>query len=332
MHRVLLAALVRVGDRVRLQVDPEHRRGARAHHSATHLLHSALRRILGDHVSQVGSLVERNRLRFDFGYGSRVSDEQLGEIQNLVNRWILDNIPSEVRLLSFRQAIDEGALALFTDKYGVEVRVVRFGDVSAELCGGTHVRSTGEIGLVIVTSGSSIARGVRRIEALAGSAAQSFALNEVSLVNKISRELATSRSQLFEAIQKLCKKPRKRTMSGERADLDALRDKLGKLADGTPYLATIVQTDDLRADALAFAEELTGIVCLMKQAQGRLKIAIAVHEPLTGKYVARAILQSVARLVDGRGGGTDHLAEGGGAKLEAADAVAKSFANLVANP
>src|SRR5262249_14797066 len=164
----ILEGKVQEGDEADLAVDPQWREGSMTHHSATHLLHAALRNVLGNHVRQAGSLVTPEKLRFDFSHFEPVSKERLTEIEDMVNAQIRQNLMVTTAILPYDQAIKEGALAFFGDKYGDLVRVLKMGDFSMEFCGGTHVKATGQIGLLKVVSEGSVAAGIRRIEAVVG--------------------------------------------------------------------------------------------------------------------------------------------------------------------
>ena len=209
-----------MGDMVILKVDAESRRATEAHHSGTHVLNAALRSVLGDHVKQSGSLVNPERLRFDFTHFSRIEEEELDRIETIANEIIRSNLPVQTEILPREEAMKTGAQAVFDEKYGEEVRVVKMGDVSMELCGGTHVTRTGDIGLLKVVHESAIAAGVRRIEAVTGRRLEVRAEVEGEL-KKTASLLKTNPLELSERVEKLLKHQR-----DLEKEIEALKGKL----------------------------------------------------------------------------------------------------------
>ena len=197
---------IAVGDSLEASVFPDVRARTAANHSGTHLLHAALKKVLGDHVEQKGSLVNAHRLRFDFAHGEPVTQDQIREIENLVNQQVLDNSPVETRVMPIDEARAAGAAALFGEKYGDEVRVVGMSDFSLELCGGTHVDRTGSIGALVITSESGVAAGVRRVEALTSLAALEYMNEQRDTVRTLSDSLRVPADQLADRIAGLQKK------------------------------------------------------------------------------------------------------------------------------
>ena len=227
---VMQAGSLRVGEAVLLEVDHARRTPTRAHHSATHLLHEALRQVLGPHVAQKGSLVEPGRLRFDFSHPKPMTDDEIRKVEDLANAMILQNAPVETHLMTPDQAIAQGALALFGEKYGEEVRVVSMGidpksdraghAYSVELCGGTHVRRTGDIGLLKIVSEGAVASGVRRVEALTGDTARAYLDTQVARVREAAELLKVSPDEMVQRLAAILDERRKL----ERQLADAKRD------------------------------------------------------------------------------------------------------------
>ena len=205
------------GDTVELAVDAARRQAVMRNHSATHLLHAALRQVLGEHVRQAGSLVAPDRLRFDFQHPGALSDEAVDEVERLVNAEVLANVERRTEVKPFRAAVGGGAIAFFGDKYGEDVRVVSFGDFSAELCGGTHVHGTAEVGLFRVVSESSIGSGVRRIEAVTGDAAVAYTLERDRLLRGIAARLRVSVDQLPQRVEALTARSARNGRAGPRS-------------------------------------------------------------------------------------------------------------------
>ncbi|QJA07007.1 alanine--tRNA ligase [Thermosulfurimonas marina] len=315
------------GQRVKLEVLADRRLSTARHHTATHLLHAALRRVLGEHVRQAGSLVSPDRLRFDFTHFEALSPEEIRSVEELVNARIREDLPVEVRVVSFREAQAMGALALFGEKYGERVRVVRIGDFSLELCGGTHVRHTGELGLFKIVSESSVAAGVRRVEALAGEPALRwvFALEDErrhlgALLSCSPVEIAKQVERLLERVQELEAEVR-RLKSGQLRRI--LEEKLSEAQEisGLKVLCTEVPARDpaeLRELGDFFRDKLgSGVVFLYAVNGKKVQLLAMVTKDLAQKIPAGKLLQAVAPVVGGRGGGRPEMAQGGGNRPEA---------------
>ncbi len=313
---------LRVGDRVVARVDAERRRATALNHSATHLLHAALRRVLGEHVQQKGSLVDPERLRFDFSHFEPISREQLLEIERLVNREIRENHLVETRIMSLDDAKASGAMALFGEKYADQVRVLRMGDFSTELCGGTHVRAAGDIGLFKIVSEGGIASGVRRIEAITGAAALAWVeadedrlLRLSGLVKGGRDDLDIKVSQLVERnkrLEKELQELKSRLASAAGQDLAAQALDVG----GVKVLAARLEGADAKGlrDTLDQLKNKLGsaVVVLATETDGKVSLVAGVTKDLTGRMKAGDLIKAVAEKVGGRGGGRPDMAQAGG--------------------
>jgi alanyl-tRNA synthetase len=319
-HKVILKRSLRVGDRVVAAVDTTYRNATRRNHTGTHLLHAALREILGPHVKQAGSLVEPGRLRFDFSHFAPIADEELADIESLVNRETLANtkvdtfvdVPIDVAVNQYK------AMALFGEKYGDKVRVVKIGDFSTELCGGTHTGATGEIGLLKLMGESSVSSGVRRIEAVTGTGALDPAEALRSRFAAQEDELKRLRRELDQA--------RMKSASSATADAAASAVEI----KGVKVLAQRVDGLD-RGQMRTLVDNMRtklgeGVVILgSAQEDGKVALVVGVTKELTGKVQAGKVVGAVAKLVGGSGGGRPDMAEAGGkdpAQLAAALAAA----------
>lgn len=328
IHKVTVEkGSVKVGDEMVATVDVEKRDATRRNHTATHLVHAALREVLGTHVKQGGSVVAPGYLRFDFTHYQPLTALEIQEVEDLVNRSILKNEPVNTNIMAIEQAMRGGAMALFGEKYGADVRVLSVGDgvFSKELCGGTHVRATGDIGSFKITSDEAIASGVRRIRAITGFDAFERFREDERLIDASLGALNTQRDNLPNAIARLqdeLKKTRKEmdelklkiatgTIGDASANGDEARDIAGvkvlaKQVDGLDGGGTRQLSDTL------LARLGSGVVIIGRADEGKVGIIVRVSDDLTGKVKAGDIIREIAPIVGGRGGGKADMAEGGG--------------------
>lgn len=322
---------------VRVQIDAERRDAIKRNHTATHLLHAALREVLGTHVKQAGSLVAPNRLRFDFAHFQPLTSDELAEIERLVNYHILRNEKVATEILSLEDAMRTGAMALFGEKYAAQVRVLTVPGFSKELCGGTHVRQTGDIGLFKVVRDESVASGTRRVEAVTGADAFNRFQETEALVDKISSNLRTTRDQIPAGVVRL-----QEELKRARREADELRLKLASGAamsatqssanggDGVDDAARDVagvrvvarEASELDAAGLRqlsdrlLAQTKSGVVVLGRRGEGKVSFIVRTSKDLQGSVPAGSVVRELAQLVGGRGGGRPDMAEGGGADAD----------------
>ncbi len=343
-----------VGDAVEMRIDAERRSGLRAHHSATHLLHEALRRRLGDHVIQKGSLVAPDRLRFDISHPKAMTEEDIRAVEAMVNDRIRANAAVETRFMTPEEAVEAGALALFGEKYGEEVRVVSMGGADAgkkegmgffstELCGGTHVRRTGDIGFFKVTGESALASGVRRIEALAGAAAADYANRQNELLSRAAAALKTAPADVPERVQGLLEE-RKRlerelaetrrklaTGAGNGAGAASEAREVG----GTRFAGRLL-ADVPPKDLKPMADELkkqvgSGVVALVAVNEGKASLVVGVTGDLTDRLSAVDLVRAGSEAVGGKGGGgRPDMAQAGGPDGAAAEAALSAIEGALA--
>jgi alanyl-tRNA synthetase len=315
-----------VGDRVHLNVEVDRRRAIEAHHSGTHVLNAALRSVLGDHVKQSGSLVNPERLRFDFTHFSRIEEDELDRIETLANDIIRGNFPVDSRVLSREEAIKTGATAVFDEKYGEKVRLVKMGDVSRELCGGTHVARTGDIGFLKIVHESAIAAGVRRIEAVTGREALKYVRKTEGELRKSAGFLKTSPFELSERLEKLLKHQRdlEKEIEGLKGKLAAKdsSDLLNEVIEinGIRVLATVVDAADVKT-LRDFGDKIrdkipSGIILLGSRSDDKAMLLCLVTKDLTDRYHAGNIIKEIAPIVGGSGGGRPDMAQAGGQQPE----------------
>ena len=322
----LEAGTVRVGDSALLSVDIDNRRAIEANHSATHILQAAIKTVLGDHIKQSGSLVTAERLRFDFTHFARIEEEDLKRIETLANDFIRGNFPISTRVLPIAEAVQTGATAVFDEKYGDVVRLVGMGEVSKELCGGTHASRTGDIGFLKITHESSIAAGVRRIEAVTGRLAVQYVGRLTEELKAAAGLLKAGTLEVAERVEKTLQHQRDlekeiATLKGKQAALDSA-DLLAEASDinGIRVLATVVEAADpkaLRDLGDKLRDQLrSGIILLGSQSDGKAMLLCLVTSDLTGRYQAGRIIKELAPLVGGSGGGRPDLAQAGGPNPE----------------
>ncbi len=328
IHKVTVnKGSIKVGDELTATVDVEKRDATRRNHTATHLVHAALREVLGTHVKQGGSVVAPNVLRFDFTHYQPMTAAEIAEVEDLVNREILKNEPVNTNIMAIEEAMAGGAMALFGEKYGADVRVLSVGDgaFSKELCGGTHVRATGDIGSFKITGDEAIASGVRRIRAITGFDAFERFRDDEKLIDASLGALNTQRDNLPNAIAKLqdeLKKTRKEmdelklkiatgSIGGDAAGGDDSREingvkVLGKVVEGLDANGTRQLSDTL------LARLKSGVVIIGRSEEGKVGLIVRVSDDLTSKVKAGDIIREIAPIVGGRGGGKPDMAEGGG--------------------
>jgi alanyl-tRNA synthetase len=331
----LESGMLRVGDTLEADVDHALRQATRLNHTATHLLHAALRKVLGTHVTQKGSLVSPERLRFDFAHYSAVTPDELREIERLVNAQIRLNAEAETRVMKFDDAVAAGAMALFGEKYDEQVRVLRVGDFSTELCGGTHVRRAGDIGLFRIVSEGGIAAGVRRIEAVTGDGAFEFVVHADQKLRDVASALKATRDDVEDKVRQLVERSRRlekeiaqlkdRLASGQGRDLAAD----AKSAGGVRYVATRVEGADAAAlrnavDQLKSKLGSAVVVLGSVTADGKVVLIAGVTSDLTQKVKSGDLVNHVAQQVGGKGGGRPDLAQAGGTQPQNLDAALAS--------
>jgi alanyl-tRNA synthetase len=320
---------IAVDDLVHATVNAERRAAIVLNHSATHLLHAALRRVLGEHVQQKGSLVAPDRLRFDFSHYEAVTPAQLRQIEDLVNDQIRLNADADIRELSYDEAIAAGALAFFGDKYGDRVRMLKLGEFSTELCGGTHVSRAGDIGLFKIVAESGIAAGVRRIEAVTGRGALEWVNANEALLRDVAGLVKSGRDDVAAKVEQLLD----RTKTLER-EIQTLRRKLAsgggrdvlqevQVVNGIKVLAARLDGADaksLRDTADQLKDKLaSGVVVLAAVDGDKVSLVATITKDLTAKLKAGDIIKPVAELVGGRGGGRPDFAQAGGNRPENVD-------------
>jgi alanyl-tRNA synthetase len=321
---------ISVGDTVDARVDADRRAAIVLNHSATHLMHAALRQVLGDHVQQKGSLVAPDRLRFDFSHYEPVTPEQLRDIEDLVNAQVRRNIPAEVSLMQYDDAVASGAIALFGEKYDDEVRVLRLGDgFSVELCGGTHVSSAGDIGVFKITSESGVAAGVRRIEAVTGKGALEWIDGNQHALEHVASLLRSSPQQAADKVEQLLKRNKdlEKELAATRQQLltgGAGVDKDVTEVDGIKILASRMDGADaktLREAVDRFKDKLKNAVVVLGSVEdGKVRLAAGVTKNNTDRIKAGDLIRPVAERVGGKGGGRPDFAQAGGSDPDALDA------------
>jgi alanyl-tRNA synthetase len=323
---VLDAGELRVGDAVEAQVNQERRTAIALNHSATHLLHAALRKVLGTHVEQKGSLVAADRLRFDFSHTQALSTGELRQVEEIVNSAIRHNAPAETRIMALDEAVAAGAMSLFGEKYDSDVRVLSIGDFSMELCGGTHVERAGDIGLFKILSESGVAAGVRRVEAVTGKTAYDWVVHTDRVLRDIATMLRGSREDVDEKVRELVDRSRKlekevqqlksKLASGQGGDLTSQ----AKDVEGIKVLAAQIDGADAKSlrDAVDKLKSKLGssVVVLATVQEGKVVLVAGVSADLLTRMKAGEIAGAVAALVGGKGGGRADFAQAGGTQPE----------------
>src|SRR5690606_1809728 len=327
------------GETVTARVNAATRQATVLNHSATHLLHAVLRTVLGAHVTQKGSLVAPDRLRFDFSHFEPVRPEQLAEIERLVNEQIRANAPAHIEHMSYDEAINSGAMALFGEKYGDTVRVLKLGEFSTELCGGTHVRRTGDIGFFKIVSESGVAAGIRRIEAVTGEGALQRVAEETARLERVSRLLKVSPENIEVKLNQVLDRSRQL-----EKELERLQQKLASAA-GSDLAAQAVDLNGLkllvaRLDA-GQARQLretvdqlknklgSAVIVLGTVDGGKVSLVAGVTKDYTNRIRAGELVNAIAAKVGGRGGGRPDFAQAGGNDPDGLDAALAQVASWV---
>ncbi len=337
---VVRAGALAVGQRVRARVDEAARRATALNHSATHLLHAALRRVLGPHVQQKGSLVAPDRLRFDFSHDAPLTREQIEAVERLVNEQIRRNAEVRAEVRPYEEAVAAGAMALFGEKYGDEVRVLSIGDFSVELCGGTHVRRAGDIGLFKIVSESGVAAGVRRIEAVTGERALRWVEENEERLQRVAELLRGRPEEADEKLRQLLERQRRLERELERLRQRLAAGGAGDLAsrvvevDGVKVLAARLDGADakaLRSAVDQWKARLGSAVVVLGTAgeDGKVRLAAGVTDDLTDRLKAGELVNEVAARVGGRGGGRADFAQAGGTDAARLDEALAAVPELV---
>jgi alanyl-tRNA synthetase len=329
-----------IGDEVEAKVDEEMRRATACNHSATHLLHGALREVLGDHVKQAGSLVAPDRLRFDFSHFAQVGREKLKKVETLVNSYVRENYSLDTEEMPREEAMNSGAMAIFEEKYGEKVRVVRVGGVSMELCGGTHTGRTGDVGLFKIINEGAIGANLRRIEALTGERAMEYVQNQEDELMSVASLLKTTPDQAREKVERLLKEQKEKDR-----DIEALKSKLfstrsDDLFEGVRELNGVkvfakemdaASPKDLRGYADQIKDKLgSAIVVLGAKREGKAMLICVVTKDLTDRFKAGEIISRLSTIVGGKGGGRPDMAQGGGSSPENLESAFEAVYEMVA--
>ncbi len=330
---------LKVGEKAQASVSEDTRRATERNHSATHLLHAALREILGEHVLQKGSLVTADRLRFDFSHSEPVNADQLKEIEQLVNSQVISNLPVETKIMSMKKAQESGAMALFGEKYDDEVRVLSMGEFSIELCGGTHVSRTGDIGFFKLVSETGTASGIRRIEALTGNGALKYIGETEKNLAQIASLLKATPENVEEKVQQLLQRNRQ-----QEKDLQALKGKLASQS-GSDLTENAVEINGIKvvaakledADVNTLRETMdqlknklgTAAIVLASVEGDKVKLVAGVTKDATDKVQAGKLISFVAQQVDGKGGGRPDMAQAGGNDPSKLDEALETVADWV---
>ena len=336
----VLQGTVKVGEEVTLAVDDEKRKATERNHTATHILHHVLRSVLGDHVKQQGSYVGPDYFRFDFSHGEALTYEQLATIERMVTDRIIENEDLTDQVTDIEEATAQGAMALFGEKYGDQVRMVSIGDYSKELCGGTHRHHTGDIGPFKITGESSVAAGIRRIEALTGTGALEYIQNQEKSLKQTAALLKAAPHDLAERVQKLLAQQKELEKEIERVKAQAMSRQFAPSGqdirdiDGVKILSQMVNVDspkDLRVMLDNLRDQIkSGVVVLGAEAEdGKAMLICGVSKDLTDRFHAGEIIKALSAKVGGTGGGRPDMAQGGGPNSQALQEALNSVFVLV---
>jgi len=330
----------KTGDHIQAIIDIERRMAIARNHTTTHILQSVLRKVLGEHVQQQGSLVAAEKLRFDFTHFKDISDEQLERIEGLVNENIRQNDCLTHKDTSLKDAKEKGALAFFAEKYEDKVKVVSIANYSAELCGGTHLNSTGQVGLFKITSESAIAQGIRRIEAVTGQAAYDFMNKKEELIKELAGNLKVPEDKIISQVQKLSAQVKDLSKKLAESKLAAFRNSLSQIISEAPEIKGIKvvtqKFSDCDFDFLRIAMDSlkaklkSGAVVLGSSQEGKAFLVVGLSDDLVkNKWDAAEVIKDIAKVVGGTGGGRPQLAQAGGNIPEKLDEALKGAAGII---
>jgi len=335
----VISGRLRVWDTVRCIVDREKRTATARNHTATHILHSVLRTVIGEHVKQAGSYVSPDRLRFDFSHFHQMDRKDIETVEDMVNEKILENIKVETETRDIQDALKSGVIALFGEKYGEKVRVVRVPGVSAELCGGTHCGSTGEIGMFVILSEGSVASGIRRIEALTGKPAFNYLRernNELETVKSLLKtEKPLDRIENLLNDLKAMEKEIQKLKTGSGASRDTITEALKDAYEYNGVKIVRIRQDGLNQNELRLLADnvrdrlKSGIIVISSVVDSQAAIVCMVTKDLTNKYNAGAIIKDISEIAGGRGGGKPDMAQGGTKEIDKLDQALSSLYDIV---
>src|SRR5699024_6722071 len=310
------------GETYKLAVNREKRSFVMKNHTATHLMHQALKDVIGEHANQAGSLVQAERLRFDFSHLESLNKEQLAEIENIVNEKIYAGLNVSIEEMPISEAKEKGAMALFGEKYGDVVRVVDIDEYSVELCGGIHVRNTADIGVFKIVSESGIGAGIRRIEAVTSKYAVELYKEYEQTVENVAGTLKTKTGNVEHRLEQLLEEKKEQQDAYEKLKAELQQSKLNDLGDATSEVngVSVIRKEveaadakDLRAQMdLIKSQNQDAIIALAAVTDGKVSLVVTVPKDLTSKVRAGDIMKGMAGIVDGKGGGRPDMAQGGG--------------------
>jgi alanyl-tRNA synthetase len=319
IHKAILnEGTLNKSDVIDMSVEKDKRQAVAIHHSATHLMHAALKEVLGEHVQQKGSLVDEHKLRFDFSHGKPLSKEEISKIESIVNREMLSNVKVTTEIMELDKAMESGAQALFGEKYDDEVRVLSMGEksFSVELCGGTHVDRTGDMGLFIIVNQSSVASGIRRVEALSGKQAMVY-LEELRSVNdSIQQLLNTPQDSLEEKIKYLIDENKKLKKGGTNpSSIEVINSQVFENDGWSLILEQVAVDDNKLLRGLVDKKKNTlenGVIVLLNAIDSKVALVCGVTESMTSKISAGDVIKTLAESLGGKGGGRSDFAQGAG--------------------
>ena len=326
------------GDKVRLIIDKNRRQKISVHHSSTHLLHSALREILGLHIKQSGSYVDNNKLRFDFTHFKPLTQEEIEKVENFINQKVRENIHIQSEIMKYEEAIEKGAIAIFKEKYSDTVRLISIGDCSKELCGGTHLNSTGEIGIFKIISESSISSGIRRIEAVAGEPGFNYIQKNLNTFYNIQSHFKQKENTIFEFLINLDKNLKQKGKRLETSNKNNEKININKIIDNCSQINNIkiiieyfenLGKQELNSLSDELKNKTHGISILLSNINGKSYIIMSVFNDLTNIINSRNIIKEIAKLVNGNGGGRPDFAQAGGEPIKNFKTIKKGILDIL---